>query len=104
MINSDSPSPDGWGSDQGSHRPDRLESPRPAGQGAVRSVWPPGVVSRLPISIAERELNLVGRELGWDEENLVAVRVDADGPANVLILAVESEHIAGVFTGFGRRG
>jgi len=73
-------------------------------RGAIRSVWARGVVSRLPISIAERELNLVGRELGLDEENLVAVRVDADGPGNVLILAVESEHITGVFTGFGRRG
>ncbi|MEX1133549.1 MAG: RNA 3'-terminal phosphate cyclase [Acidimicrobiia bacterium] len=73
-------------------------------RGATRSVWARAVVSRLPISIAERELAVVGQSLGWPEENLTPDEVDADGPGNVLILAVENEQVTEVFTGFGRRG
>jgi RNA 3'-terminal phosphate cyclase (ATP) len=49
-------------------------------------------------------MKVVGQELGWPEEGLAAETVSADGPGNVLILAVESEHVTEVFTGFGRRG
>jgi RNA 3'-terminal phosphate cyclase (ATP) len=73
-------------------------------RGAIRSVWARAVVSRLPSSIAHRELAVVEEGLAWPEESLTAVAVDADGPGNALLLGVESEHVTEVFTGFGRRG
>lgn len=73
-------------------------------RGATLSVWARSVVSQLPMSIAERELAVVRTRLGWPEANLMAEEVDADGPGNALILAVETEEVTEVFTGFGRRG
>jgi RNA 3'-terminal phosphate cyclase (ATP) len=62
------------------------------------------LVSRLPISIAERELAVVEKELGWPHDHLCAVPVDSPGPGNILLLVVESAQATEVFTGFGRRG
>jgi RNA 3'-terminal phosphate cyclase (ATP) len=79
----------------------RLELPE---RGAIRSVWARALVSRLPLSIAHRELAVVERGLDWPEESLTAAAIDADGPGNALMLVVESEQVTEVFTGFGRRG
>lgn len=73
-------------------------------RGAVRSVWASALVSRLPLSIAQRELAVVEEGLGWSEECLRASAVEAEGPGNALILVVETEQVTEVFTGFGRRG
>jgi RNA 3'-terminal phosphate cyclase (ATP) len=73
-------------------------------RGATRAVWARAIVSRLPRSIAERELALVWDRLGCAAVNLTPEEVDADGPGNALILGVECEQITEVFTGFGRRG
>lgn len=73
-------------------------------RGAIRSVRASALVSRLPLSIAQRELAVVEQTLGWSEECLTASAVEADGPGNALILVVESEQVTEVFTGFGRRG
>lgn len=67
-------------------------------------VWARALVARLPISIAERELALVGDRLEWPRDRLTAVTVEANGPGNVVLATVESENITEVFTGFGRRG
>lgn len=79
----------------------RLELPE---RGAIRSVRARALVSRLPLSIAHRELDVVKERLDWPEECLTALAIDADGPGNALILVVESEQVTEVFTGFGRRG
>lgn len=73
-------------------------------RGPVRRTEARGFVSRLPISIAERELTVVKQEMGWPDESLNAETVDASGPGNVIVLVVESEYVTEVFTGFGRRG
>ena len=62
-------------------------------------------VSNLPLSIAHRELNVVGKKLGWHAACLQAVSVEkAQGPGNVLTIAIESQALTEVFTGFGQRG
>lgn len=62
-------------------------------------------VSNLPITIAERELKVVGRTLGWSRDCMTATAVDnARGPGNILTIEVESEQVTEVFTGFGERG
>ncbi len=62
-------------------------------------------VSNLPVTIAERELKVVGRKLGWGHDCMTATKVDnARGPGNILTIEVESEQVTEVFTGFGERG
>jgi RNA 3'-terminal phosphate cyclase (ATP) len=62
-------------------------------------------VANLPISIASRELKVVGEKLAWDRELLKVVEVEnSQGPGNILTVEIASEHITEVFTGFGERG
>ncbi|MFO7982141.1 MAG: RNA 3'-terminal phosphate cyclase [Desulfuromonadales bacterium] len=62
-------------------------------------------VTRLPVHIAERELSVLRREFGWDESALQIEEItNSAGPGNVLTVAVESEHVTELFTGFGERG
>ncbi len=61
------------------------------------------IVSGLPLSIAERELKVAGRKLGWSDNELVAESVDRPvGPGNAIMLEVASTNVTEVFTGFGR--
>jgi len=63
-----------------------------------------GIVSNLPVRIAERELAVVEQKLGWERRNLTAESIASRGPGNILLLEVESEHVSEIFTGFGERG
>lgn len=58
-------------------------------------------LSNLSEHIAERELKVVARKLGWPAECLRIEQLTGAGPGNVLTLEVESEHVCEVFTGFG---
>ena len=62
-------------------------------------------VANLPVSIANRELKVIGEKLEWDRDGLEAVEVEnSQGPGNILILEVKSENVTEVFTGFGEKG
>jgi RNA 3'-terminal phosphate cyclase (ATP) len=62
-------------------------------------------VANLPVSIANRELNVIHEKLEWDRELLKTVEVkNSQGPGNILTLEIESENITEVFTGFGEKG
>jgi RNA 3'-terminal phosphate cyclase (ATP) len=62
------------------------------------------LVSRLPVSIAEREVKTAGRKLDWDKRCQAARQVDSAGPGNVVMVEIESERVTEVFTGFGQKG
>lgn len=63
------------------------------------------LVSNLPVSIADRELRQVGKQLGWNAGRLEALEVqDSPGPGNALVLEVESEHVTEVFCAYGELG
>jgi RNA 3'-terminal phosphate cyclase (ATP) len=63
------------------------------------------LVAQVPYDVAKRELETVGRKLGWGEdERKVEELKRSNGPGNVLMLEVESEHVTEVFTAFGERG
>ncbi|MHC4136574.1 MAG: RNA 3'-terminal phosphate cyclase [Planctomycetota bacterium] len=63
------------------------------------------LVANLPLAIAERELHVVAKELGWRKKELHAEeRSDATGPGNVLTLHIEAQHASEVVTGFGEKG
>jgi RNA 3'-terminal phosphate cyclase (ATP) len=62
-------------------------------------------VANLPVSIANRELEVIREKLEWDRELLKAVEVEnSQGPGNILTVEVESDNITEVFTGFGEKG
>ncbi len=83
----------------------RLERLEVLERGDVRSCRATAIVARLPESIAERELDVVARELGWNRKSLRVGSVpDSCGPGNVLLLEIESEALTEVIAAFGERG
>ena len=74
-------------------------------RGDIRSVRATALVSGLPADIGRRELDVAARRLGVKRDGQILVDVTpALGPGNVFLVAVESEHVTEVFTGFGERG
>ena len=73
------------------------------------------IVANLPPSIGHREVDVAVRKMGWsrEEAEVLALRGErgeapgacaAPGPGNVIVIEIESEHVAEVFTGFGEVG
>lgn len=60
------------------------------------------IVSQLPRSIGEREMDVVRKRLDW--ERTTVEEIDAAGPGNICMCEVECEHLTELFTAFGRRG
>lgn len=74
-------------------------------RGAIRGTRACALVSRVPTSVAVRELDTLATALGWDRAWCRPTVIEnAHGPGNVLVATVESEHVTEVFTGFGDRG
>jgi len=97
--------PAGGGSFEVEVRPQRpLEPLELAERGRVVGRRVTALVSRLPLSIAEREAKTAGRKLGWPRECLDARQIDSAGPGNVMMVEIESEQVTEVFTGFGQKG
>lgn len=63
------------------------------------------LVSNLPRTIAEREVKVVREELRWPHDSCEVVEHRRGrGPGNAVVVAVASEAVTEVFTGFGARG
>jgi len=80
---------------------ERIELPR---RGEVKARRARALVSNLPRHVAARELGLVSGALRWKENELYAEEVESNGPGNILLLEIESEHVTEVFAGFGEKG
>jgi RNA 3'-terminal phosphate cyclase (ATP) len=62
-------------------------------------------VAAIPASVAQRELDVIGRALSWTHEQLLLRPLSNDeGPGNAVTITLEHEHVTEVFTGFGERG
>jgi RNA 3'-terminal phosphate cyclase (ATP) len=62
------------------------------------------IVARLPDHIAERELKVVEKRLGWTGESLAVEQAhDSVGPGNIVMLEIASRNVTEVFTAFGER-
>jgi len=59
------------------------------------------LLSNLPDHIAVRELEELTRLTGWTADCLGLEPVNAQGPGNVILLDLISEHVTEVFVGFG---
>ncbi len=74
-------------------------------RGAWKRGYAEAYVATLPAHVAQRELEVVGRQLDWKRDQLHLRALPSDtGPGNVLTLTVEHENVTEVFTGFGERG
>ena len=63
-----------------------------------------GLVSRLPLHIAQREARTVLDELDWPDQCATVEQVEAHGPGNVVLIEVQSPEVTEVVVGFGQRG
>lgn len=74
-------------------------------RGAAASQSARAIVSRLPTSIAERELRVLRRQLEWPNGAFGVQAVDdSPGPGNLVLLELEYEKVTEVVTAFGTRG
>jgi RNA 3'-terminal phosphate cyclase (ATP) len=74
-------------------------------RGELRARRAQAIVARLDPSIAERELAVVRRRLGWrSDEVFVTVAEGSRGPGNALVLEMEHEAGCEVVTAFGAPG
>src|SRR5205085_9064591 len=74
-----------------------------------RGTWVRGYaeayVSAIPLHVAQRELDVVRRALGWSQDQMLLRALPNDaGPGNVLTITLEYEKVTEVFTAFGERG
>lgn len=61
-------------------------------------------VAAVPLNVARRELECVGKGMGWDESRLHVHALPNDqGPGNVLMVTLEHEHVTEVFSAFGEK-
>lgn len=61
-------------------------------------------VAGIPFDVAKRELDCVGRSMGWEESQLLPRGLPGEqGPGNALLLTMEYEHVTEVFAGFGEK-
>ena len=74
-------------------------------RGSRRGGYAEAYVAALPLHVAERELEIVGKMLNWPGEHLHVRGLPNDvGPGNALTITVEHQAVAEVFTGFGEKG
>jgi len=88
------------GADDGPLKPfDLLE------RGALRSGYAECLVAAVPRHVGARELDTLGRALGWsgDQLRLPLVRQN-EGPGNALMVTLEHDHLVELFTAFGEKG
>jgi RNA 3'-terminal phosphate cyclase (ATP) len=74
-----------------------------------RGAWVRGFaeayIAAIPVHVAQRELDVIGRTLGWPQPHLLLRALPNDvGPGNAVTITLEHEHVTEVFTGFGQRG
>lgn len=74
-------------------------------RGALLGVSGHALFAGLPFEIAEREITVVRRDLGWSEREACVRELPEDqGPGNILLLEAQFEHGTEIVSGFGQLG
>lgn len=74
-------------------------------RGQARERYAECYAPALPPSVASRELDQLGKALGWQGEALrTPVARQNEGPGNALLATLAYEHVCEVFTRFGAKG
>jgi len=83
----------------------RLKSLNLQERGAWVRGYAEAYVAAIPLHVAQRELEVIGRALGWTLPQLLLRGLPNDvGPGNAVTITLEHEHVTEVFTGFGEKG
>lgn len=82
-------------------QPSRLHGIDLHQRGALKRRSVRALIANLPLSIAEREIDIVRKSLQWPAQT---EDVDALGPGNIVMISAEYEAVAEMATGFGQRG
>jgi RNA 3'-terminal phosphate cyclase (ATP) len=73
-------------------------------RGGKLSAYAESFVAGVPVNVAKRELDCVGRAMGWDEPQLLVRGLpDGHGPGNALLMTFEHEQLTEVFCAFGEK-
>lgn len=73
-------------------------------RGERKAAYAECFIAGIPGRVAQRELECVGKSMNWGEDQLLNRTLPADqGPGNALMLTLEYEHAAEVFTAFGEK-
>lgn len=83
---------------------DKLKSIELFDRGAIKACRAESIVSKLPVSICERELRVLKEELALNDQDLFASEVSSQGPGNAVLVEVISNHVTELFVGFGEKG
>jgi RNA 3'-terminal phosphate cyclase (ATP) len=62
------------------------------------------IVSNLPATIAERELDVIRRGLAWPDSAYQMETVESAGSGNVVMISASFRSVSELATGFGQRG
>ena len=63
------------------------------------------IVSKIPISIAQRECDAIRKKTNWEKSIFEAIEVtNSPGPGNVVMIKLAGDNVTEVFTGFGKLG
>ena len=74
-------------------------------RGALLRGYAEAYVAALPLHVAQRELEVIRRHLGFAQSDLLLRALPNDvGPGNAVTITLEYEHVTEVFTGFGEKG
>jgi RNA 3'-terminal phosphate cyclase (ATP) len=83
----------------------RLEPLSLTSRGAFIAGQADAYIAAIPLHVAQRELEVIGKALGWTPEQLHVRGLPNDvGPGNAVTISIEHEHVTEVFTGFGEKG
>jgi RNA 3'-terminal phosphate cyclase (ATP) len=83
----------------------RLASLSLMDRGSRRGGFAEAYLAAVPIHVASRELDMVGKMLNWPIEQLHVRGLPNDvGPGNTLTITIEHDAVTEVFTGFGEKG
>lgn len=74
-------------------------------RGALVRGYAEAYVAAIPLHVAQRELEVIRRRLGFAQSDLLLRALPNDvGPGNAVTITLEHEHVTEVFTGFGEKG
>lgn len=74
-------------------------------RGALVQAWAECLHAGIPKGVAQRELDVLGKALGWADDQLRDRGLRSnEGPGNALQVVLQFEHITEVLTAFGEKG
>jgi RNA 3'-terminal phosphate cyclase (ATP) len=73
-------------------------------RGARKAAYAESFIAGVPLNVARRELDCIGRGMGWDESQLLVRGLPGEqGPGNALLVTLEHEHVTEVVAAFGEK-